>query len=162
MGRSRPKDGLEANPTADALGHGEPMPYRSPDRDRTTEALREDDARRVMWVRERIGWVAGEIGRLDRLIGEASTRIPSGRRAPPEVVALMAEKESRQSDLHALAWMVGPRYPVAILPGSGDTDDSTTLPARAFGRAPFLSGLLVGLGLSAHAALLAVLFSLGF
>jgi len=138
------------------------MPYRSPDPARTLQALREDDARWAKWVRERIGTIASEISRLDRLIGEASRRVPDGRRAPIGVIALMVEKESLQRELHALAWTAGSRYPVAVLPGTSDAEGSTTRPraSHLLGRSPFVSGLAVGLGLSAHLAFLAALVSL--
>jgi hypothetical protein len=75
--------------------------YREPDGERTREVSLE-------MQRERAFWLIGEIGRLDGLIGEWSMRVPDGTPAPPEALALMAEKERLETEFRALASALEP------------------------------------------------------
>ena len=75
--------------------------YREADAERTRDLAREV-------TRERIAWIAGEIGRFDALIGDWSTRVPDGTPAPPQAFALMVKKEELEAELRALAGALEP------------------------------------------------------
>lgn len=77
--------------------------YRKPDAQRTAEQIHEWTREATRQRGERIAWLVVEIGRLDGLIGEWSSRVPDGTPAPPQALALMVEKENLEAELRSLA-----------------------------------------------------------
>jgi hypothetical protein len=104
--------------------------YRKPDAERTHEERHRTHEARRRSTRERVAWLAIEIGRIDALLGEWSTAVPDGAPAPPEAVDLMLDKEALETELRALASaadQTGPLEPVEPLGPPG--------PSPSLGRA---------------------------